>query len=128
MNATELGELADHYWATQIKRLAADKVAAALKAEEQRAEAAIITEMLSQKITAIGGKSVRLTLPGKPAYSPAAKDWTKVYAYIIENDAFELLEKRLGKLACRERWDAGVTIPGVEKFPVWKLSHSSAGL
>ena len=52
------------------------------------------------------------------------KDWAAVYAHIVETKDFSLLEKRIGKAACKERWEQGVDVPGVEKFPVYKLHES----
>ncbi len=51
-----------------------------------------------------------------------AKDWEAIHAYIIENDAWDLMEKRLGQRACGERWDDKIEIPGVGKFPIDDLS------
>lgn len=124
MTATELAALADHYWLTREKRLAADKVADALKAEETRTEATLIKEMQEQKITAIGGSVVRLAIPTVPEYVPAVKDWDAVYKHILETGDFSLLHKRVGATACKERWDAGEEVPGIERFPVYKLSKT----
>lgn len=124
MSATELAALADHYWATRAKRLAADKVAEELKAEESRTEATLIKEMQEQNITAIGGQTVRLALPTVPEYVPAVKDWDAVYRHIIATGDFSLLHKRIGANAVKERWDAGETLPGIEKWPVYKLSKT----
>lgn len=121
----QLGEVADIYHIKRAERLAADKVAAKLKAEESMAEALLIAQMTKQEVSAAGGKLLRVSLnTNDPDYVPTVKDWTKFYDYIKENDAFELLERRPGKAACRERWDDGKAIPGVEKFPVYKLSRN----
>lgn len=122
LTSKELADIADKYWLKRTERLAADKVAAALKSEEAKYEATLIEQMLLQEITGIGGHIVRLSIPKTPDYVPAVKNWPAYYAYIVANNAFELLEKRPGRLACKERWDAGEIIPGVEKFPVYKLS------
>ena len=123
LTAKELGEIADIYHNTRAERLAADKVAAALKTSESQAEQCLIDQMQKQEITAAGGKLLRVGLSA-PDYVPAIKDWAAYYAYIKVNDAFELLERRPGKAACRERWEAGEIIPGVEKFPVYKLTRN----
>lgn len=124
MTATELAALADHFWSTREKRLAADKAAKDLKDEEARAEATLIKEMREQQLTAIGGKLVRLAIPTVPEYVPAVKDWDAFYKHILQSGDFSLLHKRIGAQACKERWDAGEEVPGVEKFPVYKLSKS----
>ena len=125
LSATQLGELADLYHEYKTKRLAADKVAANLKSSEAAAHELLIQQMLLQKASAVGGKLLRVSVDlDKPDYVPTVKDWPAFYAYIQETGAFELLERRPGKAACRERWEAQEEVPGVEKFPVYKLSTS----
>lgn len=123
LTATELGELADIYHEVRADRLIADKVAAGFKAEETLSEGLLIQQMQKQSITAAGGKSLRVGL-SKPDYVPHVVDWDKYYSYIHENKAWEMLERRPGKAACRERWEAGIQVPGVEKFPVYKLTRN----
>lgn len=120
LTSKELADIADLYWQKRTERLAADKVAAELAQQEARAKATLIEQFLLQDITAIGGKTVRLAI--KKDVVPAVKDWTKLYEYIAANNAFELLEKRPGRLACKERWEHGEIIPGVEQFPSYSLS------
>ena len=83
-----------------------------------------MAEMQEQKITAIGGARVRLTLDATPTMEPMVKVWSSVYEYILETKDFSLLEKRIGKAAVKERWENGVIVPGVEKFAVYKLHES----
>jgi hypothetical protein len=124
MTAQELAALADHYWDTRTKRLAADKAASELKTEESKAEATLVAEMRAQNLTAIGGARVRLALPTVPDYTPAVQDWQRLWDYILETKDFSFLEKRVGKAAVKERWEANINVPGVTKFPVYKLSKS----
>ncbi|MFV1943437.1 hypothetical protein VPH49_21735 [Pseudomonas luteola] len=44
------------------------------------------------------------------------KDWESVFAYIKENDAFYLVQRRLSNASYKELLDAGTTVPGVEQF------------
>lgn len=124
LTAKELGELADCYSAFRESRLLADKAAAALKVDESAALSLLIEEMRKQEINGAGGKKTTVTMnPAKD--KPHVKDWSKVYAYILETKDFSLLQKRIGEAAIAERWDDGKVIPGVEKFPVYTLSVSS---
>lgn len=123
LTAKELGDVADLYHTTRADRLAADKVAGNLKTLESQAEQLLIDQMLKQEITAAGGKRLRVGL-STPDYAPTVKDWDAFYQYIQDTGAFELLERRPGKAACRERWEAGEQVPGVEKFPVYKLTRN----
>lgn len=122
LTAKELADLADQWITTQKNRLAADKVAKALKADEDKCCARLIKEFREQSLTGIGGKLVRVGMDPNPDYVPAITDWPKYYEYIKANDAWELLERRPGRLACRERWEQGELIPGCDKFPVYKLT------
>lgn len=123
-SATELAELADLFWQVREKRLAADKVAQDFKTQESSYEAELIKEMREQQLTAIGGKLVRLSIPTVPKYVPAVKDWDAFYKHILQTGDFSLLQRRVGDKACEERWQANQAIPGVEKFPVYKLTKS----
>ena len=122
MTPQELGEKADEFFNKKTERLAADKVAKALKEEESTLEALLISELRAASITSIGGKKVKASIPVEPDYVPAVNDWAKVQAEIIATGDFSLLEKRIGRAAVKERWENGETVPGVEKFPVYKLS------
>mgnify|MGYP000691666468 CR=1 FL=1 len=120
LNAQALGFLSDRWWDTKTRRLSADKVAAALKVEEEQLNAVIIAQLRSQDITGIGGKTVRVGLASDD--QPHVKDWPAYYAYILSENDFSLLERRPGRAAIKERWEDGKSIPGVEKFPVYKLT------
>lgn len=124
MNDADWPTLCDDYWVTKKERMGADKVAAELKTKESQLKAQIMAGMQEQKLTAIGGARVRLTLDAEPTHEPTPKDWSKVYEYILETKDFSLLEKRLGKAACKERRELGVEVPGVVWFPVFKLHES----
>lgn len=120
LSATVLGQAADEWWAVKQARLEADKVSANLKARENLLQAAIIEQCRLQEISGVGGKTIRVGLEKDD--QPTVKDWPKFYEYILQTKDFSLLEKRPGKAAVKERWEDGVQVPGVEAFPVYKLS------
>ncbi len=123
LSATELAEKADKHWDVKTRRLAADKVSAALKTEESALEAEIILQMQKQQITSIGGKTVIYGLP-KPTMEPVVADWKPFWEFIKLTDDISLFEKRPGRAAIKERWGLGQEIPGVIQFPVYKLSKT----
>jgi hypothetical protein len=49
-------------------------------------------------------------------------NWPKFYGYIKKNNAFELLQKRVGQSAYTEYLEAGERIPGTEKMNKKKLT------
>lgn len=121
--ASELAATADAWFNTRAKRLAADKVSAALKIDESALEAELIDQMLKSQISAVGGKDVITYLPA-PTLEPVKKDWGKFWAYVMETGDSSLIEQRVGRAAIKERWANGEVIPGVESYPVYKLSRS----
>jgi len=122
LTAGRLAVMADAWWQAREERLAADKTAASLKAKESTLQADLIAQMSLQGLSAIGGKTVRVAIHTE--YQPTIKDWNKFCAYVAKTNEFELLERRPGRVACRERWEAGVEIPGIDRFPIYKLTRS----
>jgi hypothetical protein len=123
LSAKELGELVDMHKTASVDRLKLDKESEAHKAVETASEQLVIAQLRAQEISAAGGSKIRVALnPVK--YAPQIADWTKFYNYIKTTGDFSLLERRPGKAAIAERWEDGVMVPGVEKFPVYTLSKS----
>jgi hypothetical protein len=118
--AKELAVVAEFFWQTQIQRLAADKVAAELKADEYVAQEIVIAQLRLQEISAIGSDTVILEL--RHTYEPRVTDWSVYWKYVLKTKDLSLVERRPGKAAIKERWEDGKEIPGVDKFPVYKLS------
>jgi hypothetical protein len=58
---------------------------------------------------------------------PQVTDWEQVYQFIITNNAFELLEKRIARIAYRERYENGIIIPGTEAYLYPKMSLTKVG-
>lgn len=122
LSPNAMGRLVDRFKAVEAERLAADKTAAALKADEVTLKNTIIAALNKAETTVAGGATYKVELTQED--QPTVKDWPKFYAYILKNKAFELLERRPGKAAIKERWEDGVNIPGVDRFPVDKLSFN----
>ena len=122
LSAKALATLGDQWWAARTERLAADKVAAALKVKENALNATIIEQMRAQEITAIGGGVVALTL--KKTDEPVLEDKQAFWAYAKAEDDMSLFEQRISKSAVKDRWLAGKQVPGVTTFPAYKLSKT----
>lgn len=118
----ELGFLVDQFKIKEAERLLADKTAAKLKAEEVRIKLCITAGLRKMETTVGGGISFKVELTQED--QPTVKDWTKFQAYILKTKDFSLLERRPGKAAIKERWDDGKAVPGIDKFPVDKLSFT----
>jgi len=111
---------------TRIFALKADLDAAnaAVKEIKERYDAAVneaIAELLEagvDRMAIAGMGSVTL----KEEVVANVDDWDAFYAYIKENDAFFLMQRRPATNACREAWQMGESIPGVVPFTQNKLS------
>lgn len=122
MDLAELGDLADAYKEARDSRLAADKAAQKLKEVETSLKNTIIAECKANDLSAVGGQValVKYTVKEKPV----PQDWPAIHRFMIENDAMDLMQKRLHEGACKERIDIGVMIPGVG---ILEIDHLSIG-
>lgn len=116
----DLGGLIDLLYATRVKRLEAEKEIKALKTSEVAYRVRIKQMLDAASLEAGSGKLATTSV----CYTtePTAKDWPSIYSYIVENDAFDMLQRRLSATAVRDRWNEGIIIPGIDKFDSWDLS------
>lgn len=114
---------ADLLYDLRQERLAADKIAAAKKADEQALIDHIINSLPKDSGGAVGKHHKIETYNDEKL---VVKDWDKLYGYIKKFGKFELLQRRLGETACQELLDDGKKVPGVEKFVVVKVSLTAA--
>lgn len=121
-DVAQSSQLVDEYASTREQRLALQRQVDKLDEKEKQLKAALIKMLEDSKATAIGGQLMIVTLV--PKEKAVAKDWDAIHRYIISNDAWDIMQKRLTETAIKLRWDEGVVVPGVEKFPVNDLSIS----
>lgn len=110
-----MGACADLLYETREKRLAAEKVAQNLKAEEERIKSHII-DRLDKDSSGAAGKHhrVQVVRKWKPRVDPTK--WDKFHAWIAKNKRFDLLQKRLSDVAAKDLMEAGKKVPGLETF------------
>ena len=120
MELMELSALVDEYDSLRNERLAADKVAALLKKRESAVAERLIEEMCAQDTFFCASKSRRVKMT--PISKPKAVDWGIIYAYMKENDAMDLVQRRLHETAINDRIEEGEEIPGIQFIQVNKLS------
>ncbi len=111
-----LQQLIDAWGAARIQRLAEQKKVDLIEDKEKKLKAKVIAAMIAAKQTSTGAQKYGANYSRKE--KPVAKDWAKIYTWIAQNDAFDLLQKRLTETAVQARWDDKVEIPGIAKFPV----------
>ena len=121
-DAQAMGELADEWWTLRASRLAIEKEVARIREQESRAKSALLQSLTENKVTSVGGQKVRVTHVVKD--KPSVNDWEEVYSYIRETGSFDILQRRIGERAVKDRWDDGVKIPGIESYPIDEISYS----
>lgn len=58
---------------------------------------------------------------------PSVEDWDKLYAFIKDNDAFYMLQRRVSTGPFREMLTMGEELPGVAQYTQRKVNMRSAG-
>lgn len=120
--SSHLPDLVDAYIRARANRLDLEKEAAIEKQTEDDLQNVIIAKMRESGTQAIGAKLGLIKL--KETEEPTAENWPEIWNYIKENDAWDLVHKRITVTAVRERWEEGEAVPGVGKITKYKLSVS----
>lgn len=119
MDTKVLKDLVDRFKAAEFDRRQLDAKAMQLKQEENAIKAQLMAAMQESDTRAASGSDVVVTLAYFP--EPVVEDWGMFTAHIAAESDFSLIERRPAKLAIKERWADGVTIPGIGSFSVSKL-------
>lgn len=90
----------------------------AIMAEYKQIEDLLLEHLPKNQLE--GATGVRGRVEVKKSTVPNVYDWDALWKFIIRTKSFELVQKRAGVEACRERWADKKVIPGVE--PYTKLS------
>lgn len=110
--------------AKRAERLAADKVAEALKKDESAMKSWLISVFNVQKFE---GMVIDGRITGvNPHDVHVVEDKIAFINYIYENEAIDMLQFRLSDGAIFEREEAGDEIPGVRKEEVYDLFDRKA--
>jgi hypothetical protein len=108
----------------RLERIAHDKEGAAMKEIEDGLKTQLIGRLkkLANKSVSNGERLVQLVEKDEPTVT----DWPTLYNHIKKTGEFELLERRLGKAAVKDRWELKIKVPGVGSIPVETLSDTQA--
>jgi hypothetical protein len=110
-----MGACADLLYETREKRLAADKAAAELKAQEQLIKNHIIENLAKGDDTGGAGKHHRVQVVRKRKYRVDPTKWSYFFAWVAKNKRWDLLQKRLADTAIKETVEEHrKKVPGVE--------------
>lgn len=116
----DLGSCIDALYLQRAERLAVEKTVKEMKTRELALRVHIKSVLDSISLESGAGKLATTSI--QLSVEPTAKDWPAIYAFIVENDAFDMLQRRLSSTAVKDRWDEGIIIPGIDKFDTWDLS------
>lgn len=116
----DLGTCIQLFAAAHRERKRREEHANSIKTVEDQLESHIIDLFTAEDINKVGGSQGTVTLKEKDV--PRITDYEALCKHIKKNDAWDLLQRRPGEVACQSRWEAGEEIPGVEKFHVKKLA------
>lgn len=115
-----IGRCADAYHEVRELRLAMAKEVDVIAKREREIHEHILENLSASDDT--GASGLRYKALVITSVKPQAKDWEEIYDWISENDRFDLLGKSLNSRTVEELWENEVTIPGVGKVNVKKLS------
>lgn len=115
-----LGAAIDRLYSIRSKRLEAQKKIDEMKSDESELQQHILALMGKQRTEKASGKLA--TASRSMADTADVVDWSELGDFIIENNALELLQRRVNIGAFKERWAEDETVPGVEKGSVVKLN------
>lgn len=117
-----LAEITDEYYEVQQQRRALDKQSKELKERETSLKNYIAEFLKKNNMSAIGGKYVTATYVRKP--KPVVEHWPTFYDFILQNDAFDMLQRRLHEGAIKDRLEQGESIPGLGQIWLDDISVS----
>jgi len=119
------GQLIDELLRLRDKRLRVQVKIDELKADERALEATITANLDIEKIQKASGKRANFSL--RTVKVGQITNPKRFHAYIVENDAFELLQQRLSVQAYREIIEDGGRVPGVKTETIRKVSLTKRG-
>jgi hypothetical protein len=93
------------------KRLDFQRQADLLEQQEKTIATAIINEWVATGKTTEDMGGVTVTL--KATIEPVVHDWPALLTFIVENNAVDILQKRVTPTAVKARWNDREEVPGV---------------
>lgn len=115
-----IGDIADEVLARGIEITRMNKVVEGLEKEKKVLEQELMDAATAAGLTSGGGKTSKFDIG--PETVPQISNVDAFYDYIKTNDYFHLLQRRPAVKACRELWEQGTAIPGIDKFTQTKVN------
>jgi hypothetical protein len=123
MNANTLptlGEMADSYYTARAARLAKEKELDALKEQEAVAKRIVMDVLKTLNLEGAKGNVANVSIQRRT--QPNVINREAVESYIRETGDLGMLQFRVSVTRCKELWDDGIEIPGVEAVEVEDIS------
>jgi hypothetical protein len=119
-----LAQCADMFYSKREERLALERQAAIIQAEENACREQLINNLPKSEASGIAGKLCRVAVENKAVAT--VKDWSVesgVWGYIIKNikktpGVTGMLQRRVNEAMIKELKENGVNVPGVEFMDV----------
>jgi len=109
------GDHIDTLYQLRSQRLALEKKAEELKKQEKELEDQLINGFSEIGLTSAKGRMASFSFANID--QPNVKNWDLLYEFIVENNDFSLLHKRVGAEAWRDYLENdNVLVPGTEIF------------
>lgn len=109
-----LATCVDKYYQVREYRLAQQKLVDEIEEYEKALRENLIENIPKSDMTGVAGKLARATIDIKEI--PRVENWDDLYKHISRTKSWELLGRKVGEAAVKERWASGKTVPGVRKF------------
>lgn len=121
----QIGACIDLLYENRAKRLEANKLVDAMKAEEALLEDHILATFAKSELR--GAKGDICTAAVKIDQTVNVTDWDVYLAYVVKKKAWDMLRKQPATTAVKARWANGEEVPGTEPFAKVSLSLTKAG-
>lgn len=111
MSQEKIEKIALEVCAITEERLGHDRASKKLKTTEDNLKASLIKAMQDAGLKVIETPKVYIGVTQHQ--KPVIMDWSLLEVWIRENNAVDMLQKRLTESAVNLRWDEGIQVPGV---------------
>lgn len=104
------------------QRLSLQREADLLEQKEKALTNELVNVMISRNLDTLTDGEDQVTLV--TTNEPVATSWPMLLDYIRQNDALDILQKRLTPSAIKARWAEGQEIPGTERMEKYTLKFN----
>lgn len=119
-----VGPMIDQIYKLKQERRALEREIKGINAKIAALETDVLKALDEQGASSLKALSAKASIV-EDQY-PEPEDWSEIYDYIKDNDAFYLLQRRLTSTTWNELRKQGVEIPGIRAVPKRTLSVTKA--